>query len=56
MTTREISLNGKTLRIETGKVAKQAAGSVVVRFGDSMVLVTASRAGSPSWITASGSR
>src|SRR4051812_32108247 len=47
MTTREISINGKPLRIETGKLAKQAAGSVVVRHGDSMVLVTASRAASP---------
>src|SRR5882757_4472275 len=47
MTTREISINGKPLRIETGKLAKQAAGSVIVRHGDSMVLVTASRAASP---------
>src|SRR5436305_6048006 len=47
MTTREISINGKPLRIETGKLAKQAAGSVVVRQVDSMVLVTASRAASP---------
>ncbi|HXD73365.1 MAG TPA: polyribonucleotide nucleotidyltransferase [Vicinamibacterales bacterium] len=47
MTTREISINGKPLRLETGKLAKQAAGSVVVRHGDSVVLVTASRAASP---------
>ena len=47
MTTREISINGKPLRLETGKLAKQAAGSVVVRFGDSVVLVTASRAANP---------
>jgi len=47
MTTREISLSGKPLRLETGKLAKQAAGSVVVRYGDSVVLVTASRAASP---------
>src|SRR5947207_11107681 len=47
MTTREISIHGKPLRIETGKLAKQAAGSVVVRQGDSVVLVTASRAASP---------
>src|SRR5215470_19776543 len=44
MTTREISLNNKTLRFETGKLAKQAHGSVIVRFGDSVVLVTACRA------------
>ena len=47
MTTREISISGKPLRLETGKLAKQAAGSVVVRYGDSVVLVTASRAATP---------
>ncbi len=47
MTTREISIGGKPLRLETGKLAKQAAGSVVVRYGDSVVLVTASRSASP---------
>jgi polyribonucleotide nucleotidyltransferase len=38
-------VGGKEITIETGKWAKQASGSVVVRCGDSMVLVTA--AGSP---------
>jgi polyribonucleotide nucleotidyltransferase len=47
MTTREVSISGKPLRFETGKLAKQAAGAVVVRYGDSVVLVTASRAASP---------
>ena len=47
MTTREFTLSGKTLRFETGKLAKQAGGSVVVRYGDSVVLVTACRAASP---------
>jgi polyribonucleotide nucleotidyltransferase len=47
MTTREVSINGKPLRFETGKLAKQASGSVVVRYGDSVVLVTASKAASP---------
>jgi polyribonucleotide nucleotidyltransferase len=47
MTTRDISISGKPLRLETGKLAKQAAGSVVVRYGDSVVLVTASRAATP---------
>jgi polyribonucleotide nucleotidyltransferase len=46
MTTRELTLNGKILRFETGKLAKQAGGSVIVRFGDSVVLVTACRAAS----------
>ena len=44
MTTREITLGDKTLRFETGKLAKQAHGAVTVRFGDSVVLVTACRA------------
>jgi polyribonucleotide nucleotidyltransferase len=46
MTTRELTLSGKTLRFETGKLAKQAGGSVIVRYGDSVVLVTACRAAS----------
>ncbi len=44
MTTRELKIGNKTLRFETGKLAKQAGGSVLVRFGDSVVLVTACRA------------
>ena len=37
----DIQLDGKTITLETGKVAKQANGAVVVRSGDSVVLVTA---------------
>ncbi|NVL90761.1 MAG: polyribonucleotide nucleotidyltransferase [Desulfobacterales bacterium] len=33
-------VGGHTLSIETGRVARQADGSVMVRFGDTMVLVT----------------
>jgi polyribonucleotide nucleotidyltransferase len=44
MTTREIRIGQQTLGLETGKLAKQAGGSVMVRFGDSVVLVTACRA------------
>jgi polyribonucleotide nucleotidyltransferase len=47
MTTREIAIGQQTLRIETGKLAKQAHGSVIVRFGDSVVLVTACHSASP---------
>src|SRR3984893_2662496 len=47
MHTREISVGQNTLRFETGKLAKQAHGSVIVRFGDSVVLVTACHAASP---------
>lgn len=32
--------NGRTISIETGKLAKQADGSVVVRMGDTMLLAT----------------
>ncbi len=36
-----IEVNGKSLSIETGRIAKQASGSVVVTFGETVVLVTA---------------
>ena len=45
MPTREVTLGSKTLSIETGKLAIQADGSVVVRSGDTMVIVTACHAG-----------
>src|SRR6476620_2823279 len=44
MHTRELQIGQNTLRLETGKLAKQAHGSVIVRYGDSVVLVTACRA------------
>jgi polyribonucleotide nucleotidyltransferase len=34
-------IDGKPLSIQAGKVAKQASGSVVVQYGDTIVLVTA---------------
>jgi polyribonucleotide nucleotidyltransferase len=40
-------LGGKTLSIETGKMAKQADGSVFVSYGDTRVLVTACSASNP---------
>jgi polyribonucleotide nucleotidyltransferase len=36
-----IKVGGRDLTVETGKVAKQADGSVVIRYGDTMLLVTA---------------
>lgn len=36
----EAEIDGKTISIETGKMAKQASGSVVIRCGDTVVLVT----------------
>jgi polyribonucleotide nucleotidyltransferase len=47
MHTRELQIGSQTLSFETGKLAKQADGAVLVRFGDSVVLVTACRAASP---------
>src|SRR5262252_10951061 len=41
---REIQIGSRTLSIETGKLAKQADGAVLVRSGDSIVLVTACHA------------
>ena len=43
----EIDLQGSKISIETGKIAKQANGSVVVRSGDSVLLVTACSAEKP---------
>jgi polyribonucleotide nucleotidyltransferase len=37
----EEEVGDRTLRIETGRMARQAHGSVVVRYGETMVLVTA---------------
>ena len=42
-TTLEIEFGGRTLTIETGKLAGLAGGSVTVRYGDTMVLGTANR-------------
>ncbi len=39
--TLETEVGGKKFSIQTGKVAKQASGSVVVKYGDTTVLVTA---------------
>jgi polyribonucleotide nucleotidyltransferase len=47
MHTRELSIGTQTLSFETGKLAKQADGSVIVRLGDTMVLVTACYAANP---------
>ena len=37
----EAEIGGRTMAFETGKLAKQTSGSVVVSSGDTMVLVTA---------------
>ena len=40
----EKEIGGKILSIETGKLARQAHGAVVVQYGETMVLVTATTA------------
>ncbi|MBW1850785.1 MAG: polyribonucleotide nucleotidyltransferase [Deltaproteobacteria bacterium] len=36
-----MDINGQILNVETGRIAKQASGSVVVTYGETVVLVTA---------------
>ncbi len=43
METVEFNVGGKTMSVETGHLAKQAGGAVLVRCGGSAVLVTATR-------------
>ena len=44
---KEVEIGGQRLVIESGDVAKQADGAVTVRFGDTVVLVTACAARKP---------
>jgi len=39
-----MNIGGKEMTLETGKWAKQAAGSVVVRYGDTVVLAAVTAA------------
>jgi len=43
----EIELDGRTISLEAGDLARQAGGSVIVRQGDTMVLVAATMAPKP---------
>ena len=43
----ETEFAGRHLSVETGEIAKQADGSVLVRFGDTVVLSTACCADTP---------
>lgn len=47
METFSMEVGGRTLTIEQGKVAKQANGAVLVRYGDTVVLVTATASKEP---------
>lgn len=41
---KEIEISGRKMILETGRVARQASGAVLVRYGDTVVLVTATMA------------
>ena len=44
---RRLSVGGREMTIETGRLARQAGGSAVIRYGDTVVLVAATRAEEP---------
>jgi polyribonucleotide nucleotidyltransferase len=44
---RDLTIGTRTISIETGKLAKQADGAVIMRSGDTMVIVTACHAANP---------
>jgi len=43
----ELEVGGRPLSLETGQLARQASGAVVVRYGDTVVLVTATMSIAP---------
>ena len=47
MYTFETTLGGRSFVVETGKMAKQANGAVLVRYGETVVLVTATASAEP---------
>jgi len=47
MTTKKIEIGGRTMVLETGRLARQADGAVLVTFGDTMVLSTVVLADKP---------
>ncbi|MCZ7555584.1 MAG: polyribonucleotide nucleotidyltransferase [Bacteroidia bacterium] len=47
MTRKEIEIGGKTMVFETGRLARQASGSVLITYGETMVLSTVVVADSP---------
>ena len=44
---KEFELGGRTLSMETGRIAKQAHGAVWIQYGETIVLVTATRSSTP---------
>ena len=43
-----VEVGGRTLTLETGKIAKQANGAIVARYGDTVILNTACMANKPN--------
>jgi len=43
-----VEVGGRTLILETGKIAKQANGAIVARYGDTVILNTACMASKPN--------
>ena len=37
---KEIELNGKKISLETGKIARQADGAIIAKYGETVVLAT----------------
>ena len=44
---KKLEIGGRTLQIETGRVARQSGGAVLVSYGDTVVLVTATMSKKP---------
>jgi polyribonucleotide nucleotidyltransferase len=44
---KSIEIGGRTLTVESGRIARQAGGAVKMRYGDTVVLVTACGARKP---------
>ena len=47
MKTFSLELEGRTLKLETGRLARQAGGSVLISYGDTVLLVTATMSDEP---------
>ena len=47
MISKEKEIAGKLMRLETGKVARQSNGSIMVSYGDTVILVAVNSASEP---------
>jgi len=46
-----VEIGGRALTLETGKIAKQANGAIVARYGDTVILNTACMSNKPMTAT-----